>query len=180
MLDSNGLVPVGNLPYATLNGRAGIVTITSYFGFGLNGNILRLSDVSSTEIDNRVHFRYLASNVLDYAVRSVLPNVTEIPAATSDYSLVDSSATTNNHSMVYYQKPDSVAPTYHVPDVSNTAILHEIVLMVDFANVSSLTFVDSQEATVPVHINEDIELGDTVCFLLRYMFGEWKVMGIKI
>lgn len=128
---------------------------------------LALDMATSSNINGRENTRAIVPYNLDYAVRSVLPNVTEIPAATSDYSLVDSSATTNNHSHVYSHAP-TTAPTYRLPQVTNTAIAHYIELTVDFTAVQTYSFLDrTGEPIVPL-FTPSIAAGDVYTFKMEY------------
>lgn len=117
---------------------------------------------------------------LDYAVRSVLPLVTEIPAATSDYSLVDSSATTLNHSHTFSHVPTQ-APTYRLPSVSDTTVSHYIELTVDFTNVQTYSFLDANgDALVPL-FTPSIAAGDVYTFKMEYsaIKAKWLIYPQK-
>ena len=123
-LDANGLVPSAELPKAATN-SLGIVKISAYgtvAGLAIAGNTGELSvrSIDTQHIDARNGGKCpICTDNLDYAVRSVLPNVTTIPAATSAYSLLDASAMTNSHSFHYQHAPTS-APTYTLPAVTQT------------------------------------------------------------
>jgi hypothetical protein len=94
---------------------------------------MNIESASTSEIDAKVSGRKpIVPASLDYAVRSVLPNETVISAATADYLLQDSSATTNNHSHCYVHTPDA-APLYQLPAVTDNTATHEITLEVLFA-----------------------------------------------
>ena len=115
------------VPVARLNTNA---------NYGIIGELeqLRLSLISNAGVDNRSdtnNRKAITPSVLDYAVRSVSPNVTTIPAATTAYSLLDASATTNSHSWNYRHAPTS-APTYTLPAVTSNPLVREIVLEVTF------------------------------------------------
>jgi len=117
---------------------------------------------------------------LDDAVRAVLPAITEIPAATSAYSLLDASSDVNGHSAVYRHSP-SAAPTYTLPDVEDDTVLHEITLSVLFsASVQTCTFQDSSGNTVTPLSAPHIGAGTVVSYLCRYesLLGRWCVMPV--
>ena len=174
VLDANGKVPSGQLPIATAS-QLGIARINgTYSQSGLtiiNGALQVWSqDVPTIRqyIDGKTYKNIpIVPVTLDYAVRSVLPNVTEIPAATSDYSLVDSSATTNNHSHVYSHTP-TTAPTYRLPQVTNTAIAHYIELTVDFTNVQTYSFLDNAGEPIVPLFTPSIAAGDVYTFRMEY------------
>lgn len=170
------LVSMGNVAggYAALNSSAQIsvntIPLNINYGITREGKQLRLTLPTLANINTRSdnnNRKAITPSVLDYAVRSVLPNVTEIPAATSDYSLVDSSATTNNHSHVYSHSPSAV-PTYRLPQVTNTTIAHYIELTVDFANVQTYSFLDYQGEPIVPLFTPAIAAGDVYTFKMEY------------
>ena len=120
----------------------------------------------------------VASN-LDYAVRSVLPNVTVIPSATTAYTLLDASATTNSHSCKYRHKPSS-APTYTLPDVTDDTVEHEITLDVDCADVTALVFQDDDGNIISLQNDITISYGDRWRFMCSYGYGMWMVFPMKL
>jgi hypothetical protein len=168
-LDGNGLVNSQTLPIGggTTETRGAFFYAPS-FGITANRGELHINPAINSIIDAKNNqYRPIVPSVLDYAVRSVLPKVTEIPAATSDYSLVDSSATTNDHSHVYSHAP-STAPTYRLPQVTNTTISHYIELTVDFTNVQTYSFLDANgDALVPL-FTPSIAAGDVYTFRMEY------------
>lgn len=131
-LDDSGKVLRIQLPVALSNG-IGAVTCLGTQGLLLASNgRMSILKASESEVDERAQsYKPIVPNNLDYAVRSVLPNVTVIPSATTEYSLVDASATTNNHSMTYSHVP-SAASTYALPSVSAATTVHEVVLTILF------------------------------------------------
>ena len=180
VLDGNGKVASGQLSINVANGLAGLndsgklpkSVYATNVNLGVDVNNfgqLALTDISAYIIDTRPSAitRAINQRWLDYAVRSVLPLVTEIPAATSDYSLVDSSATTNNHSHVYSHAP-TTAPTYRLPQVTNTAIAHYIELTVDFTNVQTYSFLDYQGEPIVPLFTPAIAAGDVYTFKMEY------------
>ena len=169
-LDGNGLVPSSELPVA--GNTLGAVKVGASGGLSVPANAyLRLNAAQAYAIDPRVDnnngYGAIVPSNLDYAVRSVLPNVTVIPAATSEYSLLDSSATTNSHSWVYEHAPEA-APTYTLPDVTNESVLHTIILTVDFTSVQTCSFEDSEGTIIAPLDSLDITAGDVVEYLCRY------------
>jgi hypothetical protein len=117
---------------------------------------------------------------LDYAVRSVLPNVTTIPAATTAYSLLDASATTNNHSWQYSHAPEA-ASTYVFPAVTNTAVAHRIKLTIDFTAVQTYSFEDSQGAAIAPLFTPTISAGDVYEFRCEWssVQSKWLIYPCK-
>lgn len=167
VLDENGKIASAQLSIAAANKLGAVMPSTQ----GINvtvGGFLSIDRASNAAIDVKASpFYPIVPSNLDYAVRSVLPSVTEIPAATSDYSLVDSSATTNNHSHVYSHAP-TTAPTYRLPQVTNTTIAHYIELTVDFTNVQTYSFLDhAGEPIVPL-FTPSIAAGDVYTFKMEY------------
>ena len=169
-LESNGKLASAILPIAT-SSEQGAVKINSNFGIvKRSDDVLTYSTATAYQIDlrNGTYSAIVArESSLDYAVRSVCKNITEIPAATSDYSLVDSSATTNNHSHVYSHSP-SVVPTYRLPQVTNTAIAHYIELTVDFTAVQTYSFLDYQGEPIVPLFTPSIAAGDVYTFKMEY------------
>ena len=180
-LDENGKVASEQIPLASASKLGGIMYESS---FGLssqaNGKVYVYA-ASQGRIDGRTNqYNPITSTNLDYAVRSVLPNVTEIPAATSDYSLVDSSATTNNHSHVYSHAP-TTAPTYRLPQVTDTTISHYIELTVDFTAVQTYSFLDYQGESIVPLFTPAIAAGDVYTFKMEYsaIKGAWLIYPQK-
>lgn len=186
-LDSNGKVPGAELPLAGFNtlGITGIGANSGrYAGINVGGNgYMSIYSATTAWIDsdkNKTGFKSaITVENVDYAVRSVLPNITAIPAATSAYSLLDSSATTNNHSHTYTHAPDS-APTYTLPDVTDAAVDHSILLDVDFTTVQTIAFQDSAGTTVPLQKQITLSAGDKYRFICLYQFGAWRVYPLKM
>lgn len=117
---------------------------------------------------------------IDDAVRAVLPAITEIPAATSAYSLLDADSDANGHSAVYRHSP-SAAPTYTLPAVEDDTVLHEITLSVLFSvAVQTCTFQDSSGNTVTPLSTPHIGAGTVVSYLCRYesLLDRWCVMPV--
>ena len=170
VLVSQGNV-AGGYPILGANGKLSATLLDLNVNVGTqvyNGTQLGLAVASNSLIDQRYNtIRVITLSNLEYAVRSVLPNVTEIPAATSDYSLVDSSATTNNHSHVYSHSPSAV-PTYRLPQVTNTTIAHYIELTVDFTNVQTYSFLDYQGEPIVPLFTPAIAGGDVYTFKCEY------------
>ena len=108
-----------------------------------------------------------------------MPNVTTIPAATTAYTLLDASATTNSHSAHYTHAPTGI-PTYTLPAVTNTTIAHEILLDVDFTTVQACGFVDSQSAEIPLQSDISIAAGDKWRFICVYSLDGWRVYPLPI
>lgn len=134
-LDAQGKVPEGELPIANGLTTKGILKqngSSQQSGLFISNGLAELYPITYNQIDTRSSDKSAVTGArLDYAVRSVLPNVTAIPAATTAYSLLDASATTNNHSFTYTHVPDS-APTYTLPTISDSTRTHDIILNVLF------------------------------------------------
>lgn len=176
-LDGSGNIPSGQLPIATAN-KAGCV-IPGGFNILANSNgALYVDTISYTNIDRRASFFALSNNRVDYAVRSVLPNITTIPAATSAYSLLDATATTNNHSWHYVHEP-AAAPTYTLPAVTDTTVVHTIDLKVKFsASVLTYSFLDSAgNAVTPLPMTGTIADGSVVEFrcIWEALVNQWVI-----
>lgn len=134
---------------------------------------------TNAQIDSRSASQDIRPSNLEYAVRSVMPNVTTIPAATTAYTLLDASATTNNHSAHYTHAPTGI-PTYTLPAVTNAAIAHEILLDVDFTTVQACGFVDSQGAEIPLQSDISIAAGDKWRFICVYSLDGWRVYPLPV
>lgn len=134
---------------------------------------------TNAQTDSRSASQDIRPSNVEYAVRSVLPNVTTIPAATTAYSLLDASATTNNHSWQYSHSPTGI-PTYTLPAVTNAAIAHEILLDVDFTTVQACGFVDSQSAEIPLQSDIAIAAGDKWRFICVYSLDGWRVYPLPV
>lgn len=120
-------------------------------------------------------------NAMDYAVRSVLPLITAIPASTSSYTLLAQDATTNNHSNIYAHSPEA-APTYTLPAVTATTVSHVIFLEVDMTNTASVVFQDSGgTAITPSLAGGTPAVGDVWQFMCEYstVQSKWLVLGYK-
>ena len=109
----------------------------------------------------------------------MLPNVTVIPSATTAYTLLDASATTNSHSCKYRHAPTS-APTYTLPDVTDDTVDHEITLDVDCSEVTSLVFVDEDGNILSLQDDIEINYGDKWRFMCSYAYGIWMVFPMKM
>ena len=180
-LDASTLVPVANLPKAEPR-EYGIVRPYSAYGTTVTANYLAISRASETYIDAKTEtYRPIVPLFLDYAVRSVLPNVTAIPAETTTYSLLDASATTNSHSWNYTHAPTS-APTYTLPAVSSTTVLHESILEVTFSSVQTYAFQDAAGNVITPLSTPDIQAGSVIVFLCRYSaaIGNWYIVPIPV
>lgn len=186
-LDENGLIPRGELPKGGNNsGQLGAVFTVASVGLSIESNgRIGVVQASNQRIDrkNEIGERQVVTpGNLDYAVRSVSPNVTTIPAATSAYSLLDATATTNGHSWHYVHEPTS-APTYTLPAVTNATVVHAIDLKVKFsANVLTYSFLDSAGNAVTPLAQPDIAAGTVVDFLCEYdpLSSQWAVMPLVL
>lgn len=165
---------------------------------GQAGNVLKLGEdgkpiwgegegggsaqqATDAEIDARESTTHtITPNNLDYAVRSVLPNVTTIPSATTAYSLLDASATTNNHSWQYFHAP-AAASTYVFPAVTDDSVAHRIKLTIDFAAVQTYSFEDAEGNALTPLFTPTISAGDVYEFDCEYsaVKSQWLVWPHK-
>ena len=131
IVNGHGLIDAALLPVATSTGKGG-VRVSGSGGTIMSGEYIKTDPATDNNIDARSSlYKAIGAGNLDYAVRSVLLNVTEIPAATTAYSLLDAGSTLNGHSWNYVHTPTAV-PTYTLPAVSDGTVAHEIVLEVFF------------------------------------------------
>lgn len=183
-LDANGMVPVAELPLAKDNAYGAIKGGVE--GVAISGSKLGtpyIVKATNEQIDSVAKSRYnpIVPDNLDYAVRSVLPNVTVIPAATTAYTLLGASATTNNHSCTYTHAPTS-APTYTLPAVTDATVAHHILLYVDYTTVQTSSFVDSNNVSIVPLDNPTISAGDVVEYLCMYdpLQAKWVISCGKL
>lgn len=151
------------------------------YGINIVDGYVRIVRATESNIDDKAGiYKPIVPTSLDYAVRSVLPNVTTIPAATAAYSLLDASATTNNHSFTYTHVP-AEASVYTLPAVTNTAVSHLILLYVDFTNTQSISFEDSNNQTISPSFTPTISAGDVYCFKCEYSIlkNAWQIIPCK-
>lgn len=182
-LDANGKVPSGELPQASAS-ALGIVQTDSQGGTEIASGRIQLVGALNSDIDAKTNLRMpITAARLDYAVRSVLPNITEIPAATSAYTLIAQDATTNNHCYCYEHAPES-APTYTLPAVTGNAVKREIILTVRFsASVLTYAFEDSQcNSITPLPLAGTIADGSVVCFRCTWeaLLNQWVIMPVML
>lgn len=179
----DGKVPEGELPKAIPNGGYGVIKYSTDYGLRyLSGSgKTGVQTTTINGIDGKTdQYRPVTPSNLDYAVRSVLPNVTVIPSSTTSYNLLDSSATTNNHSHTYVHTPDA-ATSYVLPAVTSTGVSHAILLTVDFTNTQTYAFEDvSGNAVVPL-FTPSIGVGDVYTFKCEYsvLQSKWLVFPVK-
>lgn len=183
-----GKVPSAELPIATAN-SLGAVRPNSTYGTRVNqiGEIY-IFRADEAVIDNRGTdlgrgYRPIVPSNLDYAVRSVLPNVTTIPSATTSYSLLDASATTNDHSWQYFHAPEA-ASVYALPTVTDGTRTHECILTVRFSSsVLTYAFEDSAGNPItPLPLAGTIADGSVVCFRCTWeaLLGQWVIMPVML
>ncbi len=206
-LDSSGTVPSGQLPLAsgTLNGDYGVVRIYNHTLYGITiGNSykdLQIYPPTGADIANRRYKRPIVAENLNTAVTAALTDanritltaaqqatargvlgmssaITTIPAATSAYSLLDATATTNNHSWHYVHEP-AAAPTYTLPAVTDATVVHTIDLKAKFsASVLTYSFLDSEGGTVtPLPMTGTIADGSVVEFRCTWetLVNQWVI-----
>lgn len=148
---------------------------------GAAGAGAAVQKATTADVDDRTSdSKVIVPSNLEYAVRSVAPNVTVIPAATTSYQLRDSTSSANYRSYTYRHEPSST-PTYVLPAVSDVTVVHEIVLSVKFSSGAlSCSFVDASNNEVTPLSSPTIAAGDVVLFLCRYepLLSSWLVMPI--
>lgn len=174
-LGASAKVPVTQLPYANITSK-GILGAKLNSGLLLNSGELSINPAGETAIDSRNTINPLIPQTLDYAVRSVLPNVSFISALTTDYSLLDSSATTNDHSHIYRHTPDSTT-VYRLPEVTTPYLKHVIELIVNFAYTTSYSIVDHNGNAVPLAYPLTVALNDIITFKMEYssFLSRWVI-----
>ena len=90
--------------------------------------------------------------------KSISQGVTEIPAATSAYTLSEGC----------FEHTPSSAPTYTLPTVAADSRTHEIILTVKFSNVQTLAFVDSNGNTLTPQSTPTIAATSVITYLCRW------------
>ena len=146
----------------------------------VSAGVASISVASNSDIDTKSNnYKPIVPQNLNYAVRSVMSNVTTIPAATSEYNLLDASATTNNHSYCYYHSP-SQSSVYTLPDVTDSTVTHSILLDVDFTSTQSIAFVDTDDQIIIPQKSIVIAAGDRWRFACIYSFGMWLIYPLKL
>ena len=107
---------------------------------------------------NRKNIEELSVNGDHYITGGRQQGITEIPAATSDYTFVEG---------VFAHVP-STAPTYRMPSVLDTTRTHYIELTVDFTAVQTYSFLDhAGEPIVPL-FTPSVAAGDVYTFKMEY------------
>ena len=106
--------------------------------------------------------------------------MTTIPSATTAYSLLDASATTNNHSWQYFHAP-AAASTYVFPAVTDDSVAHRIKLTIDFAAVQTYSFEDAEGNALTPLFTPTISAGDVYEFDCEYsaVKSQWLVWPHK-
>lgn len=177
---------IANIPVTRNDDVLGLCKVSSngnYTGVSVwtgYGNTLGIVGQPNNQIDNRVNWGgAIKPNSIDYAVRSVVPNITTIPTATTAFSLLDATAKTNNHSCTYYHKP-LFASSYTLPTVTDNTVTHDIVLYADFASTASVVFQDSLGNIIEVKSSLTPAVGEKWAFYCSYEFGKWNIYGLRI
>ena len=194
-LDANGKVPPAQLPTASTSVK-GAVKIYEPYGIKAVAENLILNTASAAQIAERSTYYYaIGTRNLNYAVTAALTDanhitlnaaqqetaqqvlgltgITEIPAATSAYTLYDGR----------FSHVPSSASTYTLPAVTDATIQHEIVLSVRFsASVLTYSFEDSEGNALAPLSTPTIADGTVVEFLCRYeaLLGQWVVMPVVV
>lgn len=178
----NGKVPSGELPVATTSSFGAVKTAANgVWGLSLNnGNLLTLK-ATNAQIDGKDNvYVGIVPNNLNYAVRSVSPNVTVIPSATTSYNLLDATATTNNHSWQYSHAP-AEASSYTLPAVTDTSVAHYIKLTLDFTTVQTYSFLDAGGNAITPLFTPTVSAGDVYEFDCEYsaIKSQWLIVPHK-
>lgn len=201
-LDENSKVPSGQLPIAT-SSTIGAVKILNAYGIAIraDGTLQTYSANSSLIATRQNQSCPITPNNLNTAVTAALTDknhitltaaqqatargvlgissaITTIPAATSAYSLLDATATTNNHSWHYVHEP-AAAPTYTLPAVTDATVVHQIDLKVKFSSsVLTYSFLDSAgNAVTPLPMTGTIADGSEVEFRCTWetLINQWVI-----
>lgn len=204
----DGKVPSSQLPIATKTTLGAVRVWNTDIGntagpYMTSNGVLDLRPADPSYITNRQSHCPITPGRLNYAVIAALTDanhielsdsqaataravlgmssaITTIPAATSAYSLLDATATTNNHSWQYKHAPTS-APTYTLPAVTDATVVHSIDLKVKFsAGVLTYSFLDSAGNAVTPLAQPEIAAGTVVDFLCEYdpLSSQWVVMPL--
>ena len=184
-LDAKGKVPAGQLPVAGDSAaKRGVVYVFASYGITRSAEgLIMVNKANATQIDARQNnYTPIVPSNLDYAVRSVVPNITTIPAATTAYTLLDATATTNSHSCIYIHAPSS-APTYTLPAVTDATVSHSITLSVLFsASVITYSFEDS--SGTPIIPSPEIvpEAGQLISFICEWssLQNRWIIKAVDM
>ena len=96
-------------------------------------------------------------------------SITEIPAATDEYTLSDG---------VFAHKPESPV-VYALPAVTDATVTHYIILYVDCAETASIGFLDSEGNIISPLDPLALVVGDVVDFLCNYdpLRERWVIIG---
>ena len=174
-LGATSKVPVEQLPVGDTTSK-GVVGAKLTSGLLLNSGELSINAAGRTAIDARTSINPIIPQTLEYAVRSVLPNVTFIGGLETNYSLLDSSSATNEHSHIYRHTPDSTT-VYRLPEVTNTGLQHVIELTVNFAYTTSYSILDHNGNAVPLAYPLTVALNDIITFKMEYsaFLSRWVI-----
>jgi hypothetical protein len=96
--------------------------------------------------------------------------ITEIPAATSEYTLSEG---------IFKHAPTN-APTYNLPSITDTIRSHVIVLAIDFSSVQTFSFVPPQDSGVTFQSYANPNQGDVWVFRCVWYGGKWRICPMKI
>lgn len=176
-----GKVPEEQLQSLT-SSKKGIARVNSSYGITVGSNALLMTQKASTALINAHsdHYAPIVPDNLFYAVRSVSPNITTIPADAASVDLYDASATNNNHSYIYRHTPET-APTYKLPAVTDSTVSHQIDLTVTFSSTAlSAVFQDAEGTAITPKSTPTIQTGTVIDYLCEYIAGEWVVMPLVI
>lgn len=174
---------VASIPKGGADGY-GVMKTMAQYGVTTTGGAspyLAVSQADAATIDAKASaYHPVAPANLDYAVRSVVPNITAIPAATTAFTLLDATATTNSHSCTYTHAP-SAATTYTLPAVASAAVARTIFLTVDMATTASIAFQDSQGTAITPQMASTPATGEYWQFMCEYsaVQAKWLVWGYR-
>lgn len=107
-----------------------------------------------------------------YTELGVHRSVTEIPAATTSYTLSDG---------VYTHAPANPS-TYTLPAPSDSSVTHEVALTVDFTDTQSIAFEDSQGSSIAPLNTLSLEAGDVVKYSCWWdpVQSAWAISAMRI
>ena len=129
-------------------------------------NVLRVTGNGSSD-SARKNIEELSTSGDLYITGGYRQAITEIPAATSAYTLAEG---------VYIHTPAS-APTYTLPAVTDATRTRYIELTVKFTNVQSYSFVDSSNTAITPVTTPTISAGDIYTFRMEYssFLSRWVI-----
>lgn len=129
------------------------------------------STITMTSLDSSKTYRaYLVEAEGSAETSRFTPDIITIPAATSTVELTDG---------CWVHTP-AAAPTYVLPNVTDTTHAHTIILDVAFTSALSVAFEDAAGNTLVPQKDFSIVSGDHYRFTCLFQFGEWFIVPLKL